>query len=73
MVLSVTKQAGFSLLEALLASSILAIVLTTVTGTAIYGEQSAQVSGGRLRALSLADEGLQATRSIRDGNGGLRQ
>ncbi len=66
-----TSELGFSLLEALLASSLLAIVLTAVTGIAVYGQQSSQVAGNQQRALELADEGLQATRSIRDGSGGF--
>lgn len=62
---------GFSLLEALLASSMLAIILTAVTTVGVYGQQSIQVAGSKQRAIQLAQEGLEATRSLRDGNGGF--
>jgi Tfp pilus assembly protein PilV len=59
-------QKGFSLVEALLASALLSIVVTTFTLAIIYGQESTVVAGGISRATLLAQEGLEATRNIRD-------
>ncbi|MDP1689184.1 MAG: hypothetical protein Q8L47_03575 [bacterium] len=61
-------KAGFSIVEALLAGAILALLLTAVVGAIIYGEDSAVSGGERTRALFLAEEGLEAARNIRNLN-----
>ncbi|MDI6820869.1 MAG: hypothetical protein QMD65_01685 [Patescibacteria group bacterium] len=57
---------GFALIEALLATSIFALLATAFIGSLIYGEKSTTVAGSRSRALFLAEEGLEAVRNIRD-------
>ena len=59
-------QKGFSLVEVLLASALLSIVVTTFTLAIIYGQESTALAGGVSRATLLAQEGLEATRNIRD-------
>jgi len=59
---------GFSLVEVLLAVSIFGLIVTVLTGGLIYGQQSTAMAGMRSRAAILADEGLEATRNIRDEN-----
>ncbi len=60
------KQPGFSLMEVLLAIALLSIIVTSVTGAIIYGRESTALSGKRARATLIAEEGLEAVRSIRD-------
>lgn len=63
---SITKP-GFSLIEAVLAVSIFALLVTAFAGAYIYGKESTALAGARVRANLLAEEGLEASRSIRDG------
>lgn len=64
----VTKSKGFSLVEVLLAVSVFALIVTALVGVLIYGQQSTALSGQRAKAIFLAEEGLEATRNIRDAN-----
>jgi Tfp pilus assembly protein PilV len=57
---------GFSIVEALLASTLFLIVAVAFAGAIIYGEQSAAVAGQQSRAAFLAEEAIQAVRNIRD-------
>lgn len=57
---------GFSLVEVLLSSALLLLLLTIVSGAIIYGSDSSVGSGDRIRALNIAEEGLEAVRNIRD-------
>lgn len=57
---------GFSLVEVLLASTLLGMFFTILVGFFFYGQESAVISGERNRAINLADEGLEAVRNIRD-------
>lgn len=57
---------GFSLIEALLAASIFSLLATSFVGAIIYGQEGTAIGGARARAVSIADEGLEATRNIRD-------
>lgn len=57
---------GFSTIEALLASSILILIVTAFMGAFIYGSESTALAGQRARATFLAEEGLEASRNIRD-------
>ena len=59
---------GFSLVEVLLAVSLFIFIITALVGAVIYGQESAAVSGARFRAELLAEEGLEASRNIRDNN-----
>lgn len=57
---------GFSVVEALLAVSIFALIVTALFGAYFYGQESSVLAGNRTRAALLAEEGLEATRNIRD-------
>lgn len=59
---------GFSLVEILLSVSLFSFVITALVGAFIYGQESAAISGMRSRAIFLAEEGLEASRNIRDNN-----
>lgn len=60
-----TKR-GFSLIEVILASSIFILIVTAFSGAYLYGQESTVLAGNRARAVFLAEEGLEATRNIRD-------
>lgn len=62
----VIKNTGFSIVEVLLAVSVLALIITGFAGAIIYGEESTAVAGSRARAIYIAEEGLEAVRNIRD-------
>lgn len=66
--LIIKSKKGFSLVEVLLASSLLGILVMTFLGAFLYGQESTALSGARSRAVMLAEEGLEATRNIRDEN-----
>lgn len=55
-------------MEALLASSIFALLAILVSSAVAYGQQSNLHAGTRNRAIFLAEEGLEAARNIRDNN-----
>lgn len=57
---------GFSLVETLLASAVLALTVTALIGAVIYGRESTGVAGMLGRATYLAEEGLEAIRNLRD-------
>ena len=57
---------AMSVVEVLLALALFSLVVMAITGALIYGRESAQTSGMRARAVFLAEEGLEATRNIRD-------
>lgn len=63
-------QKGFSIIEVLLAVTILGLMVTGLVGSIIYGQQSTALAGERVRANLLAEEGLEATRNIRDSSFG---
>lgn len=58
---------GFSVVEVLLAASIFSLIVTALVGAFLYGQEASALAGARARASMLADEGLEASRSIRDG------
>lgn len=61
-----SNSSGFVLVEALLAIAILSILLTSFVTAYSYGTEASLLTGARNRAGILAEEGLEATRSIRD-------
>ncbi len=63
-----TKQSGASVVEVLLASTVLGMLSLAVIGALIYGRASTAESGNRERATLLAEEGVEAARNIRDAN-----
>ena len=56
---------GVSLVEALLASALFVLVVSTFIGAVIFGTETTALSGHRERAVALAQEGLAAARSVR--------
>jgi prepilin-type N-terminal cleavage/methylation domain-containing protein len=60
------RQKGFSLVEILLAVSIFALIVTVFIGVLIYSQESVSLSGAMNRATFIAEEGLEATRNIKD-------
>jgi Tfp pilus assembly protein PilV len=59
---------GFSPIEVLLASTLFGVIVTAMIGTLIYSQLANINSGDRTRAVMIADEGIQAARSIRNPN-----
>ena len=59
-------QAGFSLVEVILASAVFILLVTALVGAYLYGEQATALAGNRAQAVLLAQEGLEAVRNIRD-------
>lgn len=57
---------GFSLIEAILASGILALLVTAFVGAWLYGLEATTLSGNRARAVYLAEEALEAAHNIKD-------
>lgn len=57
---------GFSLVEVILASSVFVLLVTALIGAYLYGQESTSFAGSRARAVMLAEEGLEAMRSIHD-------
>lgn len=64
--LALSSPEGFSIVEVLLASSLLVLLVTGLVGAYLYGEESTALAGNRARANMLAEEGLEAVRNIRD-------
>ena len=64
--LTISKASGFSLVEIVLASAIFVLLVSALIGNLIYTQESAVVAGARARAVFLAEEGLEASRNIRD-------
>jgi hypothetical protein len=75
------RQAGFSIIELLLATSVFGALATGLVGALVYGQQSIAASGDRVTANYLAEGGIEATRNIAnnsfanltDGTHGLQQ
>ena len=63
-----SQEAGFSLVEVLLASAIFGLLTMAVIGAIIYGRSASGYSGDRIRGVELADEGVQALRNLRNAN-----
>ncbi len=57
---------GFTFVEAILAASILGLLVTPIVGAFVYGNESTRIAASRAQALNLADEGIEAVRNIRD-------
>ncbi|MEK7153509.1 MAG: hypothetical protein AAB834_06170 [Patescibacteria group bacterium] len=61
-----SKEAGFSPVEVLLAAAVFGFLVTALIGAIVYGRSSTASAGERARATILAEEGVEAVRSIRD-------
>jgi hypothetical protein len=55
---------GFSVVEALLAATVLAALATAMVGAMVYGRAATGGAGDRVRAVFLAEEGVEAFRNI---------
>lgn len=62
--ISKRSQAGFSAVEALLAATVFAFLVSGIIGAIIYGRASTADAGTHNRAAHLAEEGIEATRNI---------
>lgn len=60
------NQDGFSIVEVLLSGSIFILLVTALVGGYLFGEEASVTSGNRFTAITLAEEGLEAARNIRD-------
>jgi len=58
------KIFGFSMIEALLAGSLLAMIIFMLSSVLIFGQESSRIAGDRQRASALAEEGLEAVRNM---------
>ncbi|PKL72745.1 hypothetical protein CVV26_00600 [Candidatus Kuenenbacteria bacterium HGW-Kuenenbacteria-1] len=65
---NLTLNKGFSLVEIILVSAIFVLLVTTFVGAYLYAQEASVFAGNRVRATMLAEEGLEATRNIRDAN-----
>ena len=66
--LSITNkyERGFSMVEVILSVALFAMMVTGFAGIYLYGQEATVLSGNRVRAALLAEEGLEAVRNIRD-------
>lgn len=64
--MSRSNNRGFTILEPLLAGTLLAVVTLSIVHGINYAERSVVTSMEHRKALFLAQEGLEAVRSIRD-------
>jgi len=60
----VNSEAGFSVVEILLAATVFGLLITGLLGAVVYGRASTANSGDHARANFLAEEGLEAARNI---------
>lgn len=58
-------RSGFSILEPLLAASLIAFLVLGLMSALVYGRATVADNTARAKALFLAEEGLEAVRSIR--------
>jgi hypothetical protein len=61
-----TRERGFTVVEALLASTVFALMVAGISGAIIYGRAANSEAGNHDRAMALAEEGLEGVRNIRD-------
>jgi Tfp pilus assembly protein PilV len=60
------NQKGFSVVEIVVTSAILALTVTSFVGALMYFNKSTTMAGAKTRAVFLAEEGLEVVRNIRD-------
>ncbi len=61
-------RGGFSIIEAILSLALFALLIAAFAGIFVFSQDTAMTSGLRSRAVFVAEEGLEATRNIRDNN-----
>lgn len=57
---------GSSLVEAILSAALLGLLMTTLVGAYLYGEEATMLAGSRARAVLMGAGGMDAVRNIRD-------
>ncbi|MEI7604090.1 MAG: hypothetical protein WCJ19_03660 [bacterium] len=62
------KKKAFSTIEIIFAISIFSLVVLSLVSSILFGVQTSTSTGIKSRAISIADEGLQAVKNIRDNN-----
>ncbi len=60
------NKKGFSIIEVILAGSILAIIVFGIVAAWLYGEHALIKSGDTGRGVAIASEGIEITRNLRD-------
>lgn len=65
-IINFTSKRGQSLIEALAAIAVTMLVVTSLVGLGVGAIRSATVSRNRFLAVSYAQEGMEAIRSVRD-------
>ncbi|HRZ34052.1 MAG TPA: prepilin-type N-terminal cleavage/methylation domain-containing protein [Candidatus Moranbacteria bacterium] len=66
--LVIKNENGFSLIEAIIATSVFAIIVTSVASSYFTVSKYILSSGAERQAIFLAEEGLEAVRNIQDNN-----
>ena len=66
--LSNASSSGFSLIEGVLAGTILLLLAVAAAGALTQGRENSNLSARHSQAILLAEEGLEAVRNIRDEN-----
>lgn len=61
-----TSSPGFSLIEGVLAGTILLLIAVAAAGALTQGRENSGLAARHSQAILLAEEGLEATRNIRD-------
>ena len=61
-------QAGFSLIELIISSALVLLMSTLFVGAILSGQEGSALGGTRTRGEFIAEEGLEAVRTIRDAN-----
>lgn len=64
----IKNESGFSIVEAMLAATMLVILLTGIIGALFYGIEGTRIAGKRVQASYLAEEGMEAVRNIKESN-----
>ncbi len=60
------RNHGYSVIEVLLAGTIFALAASGIAAAVIFSQRANQTSAAKERALTIAEEGMTAVRSIRD-------
>lgn len=61
-------KSGYSVIEVLLAGSILALAVAGIVGAIVLAQRNNQATNAQTQALKMAQEGIDALRSIRNRN-----
>lgn len=59
-------QRGFTLVELVISAGLLLMLAVLFTTALLYGQESTEIAGQRTRAVFIANEGIEASRAIRD-------